>query len=71
MAFYRIYQIGADDHIRVAQSFDCASGEDALAKSREQMEGFPRVEVWIGTQCIARLTGETALHSRDWSSDHV
>ena len=42
VAFYRIYQIGADDRIKGAINFECATDQEALARAREPMKMFPR-----------------------------
>jgi hypothetical protein len=57
VAFYRIYQIGADDRIKGAINFECATDQEALARARELMKVFPSIEGWTGTRRIARMDG--------------
>jgi hypothetical protein len=65
VAFYRIYQIGADDHIKGAIDFECATDQEALARARELLKVFPSIEVWTGMRRIARMDG-TASGRRQW-----
>jgi hypothetical protein len=63
VAFYRIYQIGADDRIKGAISFECATDQEALAKARELLKVFPLIEVWTGTRRIACMDGAASGRS--------
>jgi hypothetical protein len=63
VAFYRIYQIGADDHIKGATNLECTTDQEALVRAGELMDVFPSIEVWTGTHCIARMDGTATRRS--------
>ena len=60
MALYRFYWFGSDGHIKSAENVECTSDGEAEAKAGEQIGSYAAMEVWLGTRCVARLTGRQA-----------
>lgn len=55
MANYRLYFIGADDHIVKAAVIDCPTDDDAIAAARAVCGEHPAVEVWELARRVERV----------------
>jgi hypothetical protein len=56
VALYRVYGIGSSGHFEAADNIECASHEEARTRALEVMGAFVEMEIWLGTQLIARLS---------------
>lgn len=54
MAYYRIYFVSEDGHIRGAREADMPSDDDAIAFAHSVADG-QRVEIWSGTRLVSRI----------------
>jgi hypothetical protein len=57
MAEYRIYELDSAGHILSARNFTCDTDEAALAEAGFGLRVSEQVEVWIGTRCVGRVSG--------------
>ena len=65
MASYRIYPLGADDHISAPpHDVECASDDEACAMAAELIGPHPAVEIWVGSRVVGRLTAEGCRAAR-------
>jgi hypothetical protein len=63
MANYRLYFIGADDHIVKAEVIDCPTDDDAVAVARASSAEHSAVEIWELARKVKRLCADrTAGH---------
>ena len=58
MAHYRLYFLDSNDHIIRAVDLD-AEDEAAAFESLKEHEGAGRLELWLGTKCVARRQAST------------
>lgn len=57
MASYRIYLLGADNHISAPpHDVECASDQEACNVAAEVIGAHPAVEIWSGSRVVGRLT---------------
>ncbi len=52
---YRIYLLGADDHIKIAHVLDCATDEEALVLAARELADEHALEIWDRNRFIGRL----------------
>jgi hypothetical protein len=55
---YRIYYIGQNGRINAAETIDCETDMEALAKAAEILNGHPAIEVWQRARIVGKLTTE-------------
>jgi hypothetical protein len=61
MANYRLYFIGADDHIVKAEVIDCPTDDDAIAAARVVCAEHPAVEVWERARRVQRVDASISV----------
>jgi hypothetical protein len=66
MANYRLFFIGADNHISKADVLDCPTDDDAVAIARLVFGEYQAVEVWQLDRLVTRVDAD--LVSSDGSS---
>ena len=66
MANYRLFFIGADDHISKATVKDCPTDDAAVAAASLECGEYSAVEIWQSARRVKRI--DAALTSSDGSS---
>ena len=52
MRAFSLYGVNQHDRVAECTHFDAASLADAIDRARAQTERFPKVELWVGCDCV-------------------
>lgn len=58
MHTYRFYFLGTDDHIRAAETLECADDAVAVATATALLDdrrGYASIEVWRGKELVRQI----------------
>ena len=52
MRAFSLYGVNQHDRVAECTHFDAASLQDAVDRARAHVERFPKVELWVGCECV-------------------
>jgi hypothetical protein len=55
MPLYKLYSLGADDHINAATATDAASDKDAHLQAVAMLGNYTTIEIWEGKRHVGRI----------------
>ena len=68
MSDYRLYWIGDDGHINLAENVECTSDEEARMAAIDRRGSFVAVVVWSGQRFVARIGAPKGWKGSSWTA---